>query len=167
VAEFFTTATAAELLVPRFDYVVDAVDRMSIKALIIAESLKRGSGVLTIGAAGGRRDVSKIQIADLGLSGRDELLRQVRKDLRRKHGFAKGNGVDFGVPTVYSTEPPLYPWADGTCRVEAEPGSELKMDCSSGFGAATHVTGAFGFLAAGEVVRRLAEGLREPPTAQS
>jgi tRNA A37 threonylcarbamoyladenosine dehydratase len=30
------------------------------------------------------------------------------------------------------------------------------MDCSSGFGAATFVTGAFGFAAAGEVVRRLA-----------
>jgi tRNA A37 threonylcarbamoyladenosine dehydratase len=30
------------------------------------------------------------------------------------------------------------------------------MDCATGFGAACFVTGTFGFLAAGEVVRRLA-----------
>ena len=35
----------------------------------------------------------------------------------------------------------------------------LALDCASGFGTATFVTGAFGFAAAGEVVRRIA--LRE------
>jgi hypothetical protein len=39
-----------------------------------------------------------------------------------------------------------------------EEGSSLVMDCSSGFGAATFVTGVFGFVAAGEVVRRIAAG---------
>ena len=34
----------------------------------------------------------------------------------------------------------------------------MKLNCEWGFGAATHVTGAFGFAAAGEVVRRLAAG---------
>jgi len=36
VAEFFTATTAARLLAPPFDYVIDAVDRMSHKALLIA-----------------------------------------------------------------------------------------------------------------------------------
>jgi tRNA A37 threonylcarbamoyladenosine dehydratase len=37
-----------------------------------------------------------------------------------------------------------------------EPGGSLALDCASGFGTATFVTGAFGFAAAGEVVRRIA-----------
>jgi len=36
-----------------------------------------------------------------------------------------------------------------------EPGSDLRMDCASGFGAACFVTGTFGFAAAGEVIKRL------------
>ena len=47
----------------------------------------------------------------------------------------------------------------GTTRSEAgEQAGSMKLNCEWGFGAATHVTGAFGFAAAGEVVRRLAAG---------
>jgi tRNA A37 threonylcarbamoyladenosine dehydratase len=35
--EFFTAGTAERLLAPRYDFVVDAIDRMSHKALLIAE----------------------------------------------------------------------------------------------------------------------------------
>jgi tRNA A37 threonylcarbamoyladenosine dehydratase len=31
----------------------------------------------------------------------------------------------------------------------------LRLDCAAGFGAATFVTGTFGFVLAGEVVRKL------------
>src|SRR5688500_3548674 len=37
VTEFFTPASATTLLAPAYDCVVDAVDRMSIKALLIGE----------------------------------------------------------------------------------------------------------------------------------
>src|SRR5687767_5725239 len=82
VHEFFTPATAAPLLAPPHDFVVDAVDRMSIKALLIAGCRERGKPVITIGAAGGRRDPTRIRAGDIGEAG-DELLRQVRKKLRR------------------------------------------------------------------------------------
>ena len=39
----------------------------------------------------------------------------------------------------------------------AEPDSNLKLDCATGFGTAAFVTGAFGLAAAGEVVRLIAE----------
>jgi tRNA A37 threonylcarbamoyladenosine dehydratase len=95
-------------------------------------------------------------VADLGESGGDELLRQVRKKLRRDHGFAHGEGNIYGVRCVYSDEKPVYPWADGTCSTEPEPGTSLKLDCATGFGTSVSVTGAFGLSAAGEVVRRIA-----------
>ncbi|MSU22510.1 MAG: tRNA threonylcarbamoyladenosine dehydratase [Opitutus sp.] len=161
VAEFFTETTAERLLAPAFDCVVDAVDLMSHKALIIAGCRDRGRRCLTVGAAGGRRDATQIRTGDLGDAENDLLLRQVRKKLRRDFGFLKGGTrgrMQFDVRCVWSGERPVFPWADGTCAAVAEPGSNLKLDCETGFGTAVFVTGAFGFVAAGEVVRMMAAG---------
>lgn len=156
VPEFFTAQTAAPLLATRFDWVVDCIDRMSNKALLIAACVQRGQPVLSVGAAGGKRDATRIKVTDLGGSHGDDLLRLVRKKLRRDHGFAHGEGNEYGVPCVSSNERPVYPRADGTCSPEPEPGTTLRLDCASGFGTGVFVTGAFGLVAAGEVVRRIA-----------
>ncbi len=160
-AEFFTAASAARLLAENFSYVVDAIDRMSNKALVIGEAHARGLPVLTVGAAGGKRDATQIRAGDLGDAYADELLRQVRKKLRRDHGFEHGEQkgkMEWGVRCVWSSEAQVFPWADGTCAGKREPGSNLAMDCASGFGAAVFVTGAFGLVAAQEVVRGIAAG---------
>ena len=158
IAQFFTAATSAELLAPRYDFVIDAIDKLSHKCAVITGCREREMNVLTVGGAGGKRDGTAVRVADLADSTQDELLRQVRRKLRRECGFPHGNGVQFGMPCVYSPERPVFPWSDGTCAAEEEPGSNLKLDCATGFGTATFVTGAFGFAAAGEVVRRLAIG---------
>ena len=161
VPDFYTKSNAHELLSVNFDFVIDAVDRMSTKAHIIHSCRERGLSVLTCGAAGGRRDGTAVRVTDLGLAGQDELLRQVRKKLRREHGWDAGNSKHaeaMGVTCVFSPEKPTYPHNDGTCSAEPEPGTSLRMDCASGFGAATFVTGVFGFVAAGEVVQRIAAG---------
>jgi len=155
-AEFFTASSAERLLAEKFSYVVDAIDRMSNKALVIGEAHARGLPVGTVGAAGGKRGATQVCAGDLGDAYADELLRQVRKKLRRDHGFPHGeqNGkMHWGVRCVWSSEAPVFPWADGTCAAKPEPGSNLAMDCASGFGAAVFVTGAFGLVAAQEVVR--------------
>ena len=155
VSEFFTGETAARLLAPRYDFVIDATDKLTNKCLIITGCRERGIPVLTMGGAGGKRDCTKVRVADLSHTEHDELLRQVRRKLRRDMGFPRGHAEAFGIPCVYSPEVPMYPWKDGTCSAEQEPGSTLAMDCASGFGAATFVTGTFGFAAAGEVVQRI------------
>lgn len=160
VAEFLTESTAERLLSERFDFVVDAVDRMSIKALIVGTCRQKATPVLTIGSAGGRRDPTQIKCVDLGFAGRDPLLQQTRRKLRRDFGFPRsddGAAAAMGVPCVFSTEMPLFPWANGSCSTEEEPGGDesLRLDCASGFGAATHVTGSFAFVASAEVVRRV------------
>lgn len=156
VSEYFTGKTAAVLLATRFTWLVDCIDSMSNKALLIAECTRRGQPVVTVGGAGGKRDATRIRIDDLGGAHGDDLLKLVRRKLRRDHGFAKGEGNHYGIPCVSSQENPVYPWADGTCAAEPEEGSNLRLDCASGFGTAVFITGAFGFAAAGEVVRRIA-----------
>jgi len=154
---FLTESNADSLIHPGYTFVIDAVDRMTPKALIIARSRALGLDVLTIGGAGGRRDPTRIRTGDLGATSGDMLLRLVRKKLRRSHGWTPGKGHVMGVPAIYSSEPQVYPWSDGRVCPTPEPGSNLHMDCASGFGAASFVTGAFGFAAAAEIVRRITE----------
>lgn len=159
VQEFFVTSSAARLLAPERGYsvVVDAIDSVGHKARLLAACVARGLPVVTTGGAGGKRDGTRLRVGDLGESGGDDLLRQVRKTLRREHGFPGGEGHRYGIRTVWSTEVPVYPWADGSCAAVPEPGSGTRLDCSAGLGAAVWVTAAFGFAAAQEAVRVILE----------
>ncbi len=152
--EFFLPETAESILGKKFDYVVDAIDSGLHKALLIALCCARGIRIITVGGAGGRRDPAQARVADLGESTHDRLLVKVRKELRAQHGFPE-RPRRFGVEAVFSTEPMRYPWADGSVCESREEGSELRLDCESGFGTASFVTGAFGLLAASRVVQGL------------
>jgi tRNA A37 threonylcarbamoyladenosine dehydratase len=117
--EFFTKDSAERLLGGAgFDVVIDAIDGMTQKALLIAECVRRGLRCVTVGGAGGKRDATLVRVGDLGDSHGDGLLRLVRKKLRRDHGFAGGKGNQYGVWCVSSAEHPVFPWADGTCSQE-------------------------------------------------
>ena len=52
VSDYFTQETAARLLETKYDWVVDCIDLMSNKALLIAECTKRGIKVVTVGSGG-------------------------------------------------------------------------------------------------------------------
>jgi len=165
LTEFFTSQTAERVLAKNFDCVIDAIDHVANKALLIAECVARGLPVVTVGGAGGRSDFNQIRAGDLGEAWGDELLRLVRRKLRREHGFEAGTQkgrMHFGVRCVWSSEPRIFPWADGTCRAEPplDAGREGagKLDCESGLGAAVFVTGAFGLAAAGEASKVLLFG---------
>jgi tRNA A37 threonylcarbamoyladenosine dehydratase len=160
VVEFFLTSSADRLLSDGFDLVVDAVDDTAVKALIIAKARPLGVPVVVSGSAGGRRDPTQVKTADLGQAGSDPLIQQVRRRLREDHGFPKspdGRAVCWGVPCVFSTEKAVYPQPDGSCGSSRADSTEvgLRLDCSAGFGAATFVTGTFGFALAAEAVRLL------------
>jgi tRNA A37 threonylcarbamoyladenosine dehydratase len=157
IAEFFLEASADHVLSQGFDWVIDAIDHPAQKAFLISECKRRGIQVLTVGGAGGRRDGTQVRVADLAKTGNDALLKILRRDLRKDYGFPRNAGMEFGVPCVYSGEPQVYPWSDGrVCEEKEGDGGAMRLDCASGFGAASFVTAAFGFAAAGEVVRRVA-----------
>ncbi|MCV5340527.1 tRNA cyclic N6-threonylcarbamoyladenosine(37) synthase TcdA, partial [Escherichia coli] len=62
----------------------------------------------------------------------------------------------FGIDCVFSTEQLKYPQADGSvCGVKSTAEGPKRMDCASGFGAATVVTATFGFVAVSRIVEKL------------
>ncbi len=159
LARFFTETSADEILSPGFDMVVDAIDAITKKALLLAECVKRQIPVITCGGAGGRRDPTRIRVSDLTLTTGDPLLMQTRKHLRKLHGFPKAvtNQIPtpFDIEAVYSDEAPVYPQCDGTVSPEKPENPSLRLTCESGFGTAASVTGVFGLTAATRVLERL------------
>lgn len=159
IPQFFTGANADQLLPRGLTCVLDAIDNVANKCLLIAHCRERGIPVVTTGGAGGRTDPTRLRVDDLARVTHDPLIRQARKTLRREHGFPKDPTHDFDVACVFSDEPVRYPWSDGTvCETKETGGDNLRMDCNSGYGSATFLTGAFGFAAAAEVVKSIAGG---------
>lgn len=154
VIEFFTAENAERLLKPDFDCVVDAIDSVAHKCALIAACREKGRRLVVSGGAGGKTDPTAVRRADLAVVTHDRLLKLVRKELRRSHGFpSESSREPFGIPAIHSLESSRYPWADGSVCESPEPGQALRLDCASGFGSATQVTGTFGFAAAAEVVK--------------
>lgn len=168
VAQFFTAASAEVLLSTRYDGVVDAIDSPALKALLIASCRDRGIPVVAAGGAGGRRDPTRVRVADLSESSHDPLLAEVRRLLRRDHGFPRGTAA-FGVECAFSTERISYL----SSPVPAEAAGEVSKDsacgpapgsaCERRFGTACFVTGTFGFVAAARIVARVVAGESPAP----
>lgn len=162
VQEFFTESSAERILEPPFDYLIDAIDSVANKCLLLAKCRNRKLPVVTAGGAGGRTDPTLIRIADLAFSSHDSLLQQTRKRLRAEYGFPREPKTSFGIDAVFSTEPALFPQPDGTVCRQRDPGTELRLNCDTGFGTASFVTGAFGFAMAAHAVKQIVEMRREP-----
>ena len=160
--QFLTPSNMDALLGTPVDLVLDACDSFRTKVEAIAYCRRRKQPIITVGAAGGRSDVTQIRVRDLSRTEQDAMLSLIRKKLRGEFNFPKNHDRYFGVPAVYSLENVRYPQADGSvCGLRPQLGRDeaLKLDCGAGLGAATHVTGAFAFAAVGKAM----EMLLKPP----
>ncbi|MFT4640865.1 MAG: tRNA A37 threonylcarbamoyladenosine dehydratase [Verrucomicrobiales bacterium] len=156
---FFNTTNAEAILALKFDYIIDAIDSTHDKCLLVSECRKRQLPLVVSGGVGGKSDPSQVAICDLGEATNDPLLKRVRRKLRQEYGFSHDLKEPFGIPAAFSKENPVFPWADGRVCQKPEPGSSLRLDCASGFGTASFVTGALGFAAASIVVKSLTQSL--------
>ncbi|HIF9232593.1 TPA: tRNA cyclic N6-threonylcarbamoyladenosine(37) synthase TcdA [Photobacterium damselae] len=159
IDDFITPENLAEYIGPQFDYVLDAIDSMKPKAALLAYCKRHKIKVITTGGAGGQTDPTQIQIADLTKTIQDPLAKKLRDTLRRFYNFSKTR--KFGIECVFSTEQLKYPQADGSvCNAKATAEGPKRMDCASGFGAATVVTATFGFVAVSRIIQKLTEQKR-------
>lgn len=148
VEDFVTLENVRELLSNSFDYVIDAIDSVNVKSAIIAHCKRNKLPIITIGGAGGQVDPSKISTADLSQTYQDPLLAKVRNQLRREYNFSRNVKRKFSIDAVFSSEQLRYPDAEGNvCHAKQSNDGAMRLDCSGGFGAATHVTACFAFFA--------------------
>lgn len=141
----YAADTAAQLPLGGYDAVVDAIDLVSSKLLLVR--LAREAGVPLFGAMGGgnKTDAGRFRILRLSETDRDPLAKAMRKKLRRL-------GEDpRRVRVVASDEEPLAPFAP-----EAGTGARHVPA-----GTLPHVVGVEGLLLAQAVLDRLAG----PPAA--
>ena len=124
---FYTKNSSECILSDSYDYVVDAIDSVTNKIHLLAESKKKGFKIVTCGGGGGKIDPTKIKVEDLSRTRNDPLLSQVRKRLRKEYNFPKSNKNKFKIKCVFSDEKPLFPTIDGktSCIREREKIIEL------------------------------------------
>ena len=95
---FINAETMAGLLEPEVDVVVDAIDSLSSKVLLLEACVGRGLKVVSSMGAGGRMDGAQVFCGDLDETRICPLARVVRQRLHRRE-------IRSGIRCVYSVEP--------------------------------------------------------------
>ncbi|MDZ7924176.1 MAG: tRNA cyclic N6-threonylcarbamoyladenosine(37) synthase TcdA [Marinagarivorans sp.] len=155
VEDFLSVANIAKLIGPEHQVILDAIDSPHVKAPLAAFCRKLKKRLIMAGSSGGKKDPSKLQVADLGRTTADPMLAKVRTILHRDFNFARNKNRKFRIDVVFSSENIVYPQADGSvCANKQGLQDGAKLDCAGGFGSATMVTGSFGFMMAARAIER-------------
>lgn len=172
IVEFYNEENCERILSTNPEWIVDAIDNLTAKAHLLATCRERGIKVVTSGGSAAKMDPTRIKITDLGKTQGDPMSAMVRKILRQKHAFPSGKV--FGIPCVFSDEPPMVP-------------EELKYDKGMGFkcvcpqkiklhscdnrnmiyGNASYVTGSFGLALASYVVNQIYKDIKASAEVQA
>lgn len=119
-----------------YDYIVDAIDTVTSKLLLIEEAKKAGTEVISCMGTGNKLDPTRFEVADISKTSVCPLAKVMRKEL-------KNRGIS-GVKVVYSKELPLKPADSQETGKRQIPGS------------LSFVPPVAGLILAGEVIRHIA-----------
>ena len=137
--------------------VIDCCDQVSAKLSMAAWALSGRGIFVSVGAAGGKRQAHRVDLADLAEVTHDPLLAQLRYRLRRQHGAPRDRKI--GLSCVFSREPVLQPATQPVLQCEssgaAAPIHDSSLNCH-GYGSVVSVTSTFGLVAAGWVLDQIA-----------
>ncbi len=187
VEDFIAPDNVVSLLAPgQYDYVIDAIDNAKAKVALIVHCRQHRIPLVTIGSAGGQTDPTRIAVCDLSRTEQEPLLARVRKRLRAAHGFPRDRRHKFHIDAVWSSEPLRQPelcamddigsddaagpasgdhTGNAASTGNASTGNAntgiTGINCA-GYGSAVVVTASFGFVAAGHVLRKLADAASSP-----
>ncbi len=158
--EVFEEESAERFDLESFDYVIDAIDSLKNKVLLIERCIASGLKFYSSMGAGSRTDPTKIKVDLLSKTVNCPLARVVRRSLRKKE-------VTTDFLCVYSDELPVEPVMESLCgtgkcacvhdRAEFGRNTGVKTVDWCGLkkrvnGALVHITAIFGFTLAGLVI---------------
>lgn len=138
--EFLQEDNVDEILDERpYDYVVDAIDTVTPKVMLLAACHQRGVPVVSSMGSGGKTDPSQIRLADISKTNYCPLAKVVRTRLAKM-------GIKHGITCVYSTEP-----IDKHCVLEVS-GERYKKTTT---GTVSYMPNLFGCWLASHVIREI------------
>ena len=129
VPAFYSAETREEILTDRYDYVVDAIDKVTCKLDLILTAQQRGIPILSCMGTGNKLDPFQLCIGDIYETDVCPLAKVMRRELRKR-----------GVPkleVLYSRETPVKVPGDGETR--PVPGSISFVPSCAGLMIASHV----------------------------
>ncbi len=137
---FYTAETAPEFDLSKYDYVIDAIDTVSSKLILVQEAQRLGVPIISSMGTGNKLDPTALTVTDISKTSMCPLARVMRRELRRR-------GINH-LTVVYSTEEALTPLGG---EEEAAALGKRQIPGSSAF-----VPAAAGLIAASKVVRDIA-----------
>ena len=141
---FYLPETAHQFDLAQYDYVLDAIDTVTGKLMLIAQAKAAGTRIISCMGTGNKLDATAFRVADISKTSGCALARIMRKECAKR-------GIK-GVKVVFSEELPLEPIADP--NEPPEPQREGSSRRSTP-GSLSYVPGAAGLIMAGEVIREL------------
>lgn len=152
IEDFVDENNLSTLFADGFDFVIDAIDQVRVKAAMAAYFVGKKQPFVISGGAGGQKNPALIQTADLSRVTHDPLLANLRYTLRKRYGFPRDTAQKMRVPCVFSTENITPPQSGEACAADAAPQG---LSCA-GYGASMLVTAAFGLYCAQAAIDHLA-----------
>ncbi|MGO4379140.1 tRNA cyclic N6-threonylcarbamoyladenosine(37) synthase TcdA [Pseudoduganella sp. RAF53_2] len=148
-----------------YDYVIDAMDSAKAKTALVHYCRTKSIPLIVIGSAGGQTDPTRIEVRDLSKTEQEPLLKKVRRRLRSQYNYPPNSKNKLNVDAVFSMEPLKFPETGEVCSVDGDdriPTTSITGINCAGFGSAMVVTATFGMVAAGHLLRKLAEQANAP-----
>lgn len=158
VDDFVTPENAPALLASHPNVVLDCTDDVPAKTALVCHATAMGLPLLVCGAAGGKYDPLSLQRGDLAQAQYDALLSRLRQQLRRHHGFPKGNAKagkgqrspKMGVQALWFAQETRLP--EAWLQDSSDPLQGLSC---AGYGSAVAMTATMGLVAADYAVQCL------------
>lgn len=141
---FYLPETADQFDFSQYSYVVDAIDTVTGKLIIIENAKKAGVPVISSMGAGNKLDPTAFQVADLYDTSICPLAKVMRRECSKR-------GID-SLKVVYSKEPPVTPHEVSPEDVEAPSQGRRSTPGSTAF-----VPSVVGLIIAGEIINDIAK----------
>ena len=165
--KIFTADTAEEFDIGSYDYVIDAIDSLKDKVLLIEMACQEKVRFFSSMGAALKMDPTRIQVAEFWKVTGDPLARALRRRFKQQHRFPKRKFL-----CVFSDELLANKGQNATCgtekcmcpKAQRGPGDPSLLNhewCSSKAqinGTLAHITAIFGFMLAGLVLEDACKG---------
>lgn len=140
IEDFVELDNITNIFSKQFDFVIDAIDQVRVKAAMAAYFIEHKQPFIVSGGAGGQKNAGLIKCADLSKVTHDRMLANMRYTLRKQFGFSRITTEKMHIPCVYSSEN-ITPPQLGSCITNST--APQGLSCA-GYGASMVVTANFG-----------------------